>query len=133
MLIDEFLPKVEEWVDKSKGRIRADVAHEKLVAMGVLAVRSARRGGRWRGRGRRGWSGHRRVFRPWVPEPGLWLQFDWGDGPRVDGRPHVVVLRVAGLVAVPGGAADVGSHPADAAGLPGRDTALGSVGHRRMR
>ena len=26
------------------------------------------------------------MFRPWVPEPGLWLQFDWGSGPRV-GRP----------------------------------------------
>ena len=28
-------------------------------------------------------AGQRRVFRPWVPEPGLWLQFDWGAGPRV--------------------------------------------------
>ena len=25
MLIDEFLPKVEEWVDRSHGKIRADV------------------------------------------------------------------------------------------------------------
>jgi hypothetical protein len=32
------------------------------------------------------WAGHRRTYRPWVPEPWLWLQFDWGDGPRVDGR-----------------------------------------------
>ena len=24
-------------------------------------------------------------FRPWIPEPGLWLQFDWGEGPRVAG------------------------------------------------
>jgi hypothetical protein len=36
---------------------------------------------------KRSWrAGHRRVFRPWVPEPGLWLQFDWGDGPRINGR-----------------------------------------------
>ena len=33
-LVDEFLPKIEEWVEKSNGKIRADVAHDKLVAMG---------------------------------------------------------------------------------------------------
>ena len=37
-LIDEFLPKVEEWVEASKGKIRADVAHEKLMAMGFPGV-----------------------------------------------------------------------------------------------
>jgi transposase len=31
-------------------------------------------------------TGHRRVFRPWVPEPGLWLQWDWGHGPMIRGR-----------------------------------------------
>jgi transposase len=85
MLIDEFGDKVEEWMDRSEGRIRADVVHDKLVAMGFTgserttrrAVAAARK--RW-------WSGHRRVFRPWVPEPGLWLQFDWGDGPKIAGR-----------------------------------------------
>ena len=84
-LIDAFLPKVEELVDQSRGRIRADKVHERLIAMGfsgtprttrraVAAAKSA-----WR-------AGRRRTYRPWVPEPGLWLQFDWGDGPRVDGR-----------------------------------------------
>ena len=33
-LIDEYLPKVEEWVEQSQGKVRADVAHDKLVAMG---------------------------------------------------------------------------------------------------
>ncbi len=33
-LIDEFLPKIEEWVERSKGKIRADKAHEKLLALG---------------------------------------------------------------------------------------------------
>ena len=28
MLIDEYLPKVEEWVERSKGKVRADVAHD---------------------------------------------------------------------------------------------------------
>jgi hypothetical protein len=31
-------------------------------------------------------TGHRRVFRPWILEPCLWLQFDWGEGPRIGGR-----------------------------------------------
>ncbi|MGI8612909.1 MAG: hypothetical protein ACR2KL_03010 [Nocardioidaceae bacterium] len=33
-LIDECLPKVEEWVEHSNGKIRADRAHEKLVGLG---------------------------------------------------------------------------------------------------
>jgi transposase len=28
----------------------------------------------------------RRVYRPWVTEPGLWLQYDFGDGPTIGGR-----------------------------------------------
>jgi transposase len=84
-LIDAFLPKVEELVDKSKGRIRADKVHERLAAMGFAGTeRTTRRAVRaakdaWR-------AGRRRTYRPWVPEPGLWLQFDWGDGPKVNGR-----------------------------------------------
>jgi transposase len=31
-------------------------------------------------------AGQRRVFRPWVTEPGLGRQWDWGEGPRVGGR-----------------------------------------------
>jgi hypothetical protein len=32
--IDPFLPKVEELVERSEGKIRADVVHQRLVAMG---------------------------------------------------------------------------------------------------
>ena len=28
-------------------------------------------------------AGHRRCYRPWVPEPGMWFQWDYGDGPQV--------------------------------------------------
>jgi transposase len=83
--IDEFLTKVEEWVEKSKGHIRADRVHERLVPMGYTgAERTTRRvvselKQRYR-------DGHRRTYRPWVPEPGLWLQFDWGEGPRIGAR-----------------------------------------------
>jgi hypothetical protein len=33
-LIEEFLPKVEEWIDRSNGQLRADRAHDKLAALG---------------------------------------------------------------------------------------------------
>jgi len=83
-LIDEFLAKVEEWVENSKGKIRADVAHEKLLALGFTgserttrrAVAAVRRSYRL---------GNIRVHRPWVSEPGMWLQYDFGDGPVVAG------------------------------------------------
>jgi transposase len=81
---DAFLPKIEEWVEASKGRIRADKAHEKLQGLGYAgSERSTRRAiaqvkAAWR-------LGHIRVHRPWITEPGMWLQYDFGDGPRVGG------------------------------------------------
>ena len=84
-LIDPYLDKVEELVEHSRGKIRADVVHDRLRSMGFegnerttrRAVAAAKKAYR---------SGHRRPYRPWLPEPGKWLQFDWGDGPRVNGR-----------------------------------------------
>ena len=84
MLVDPYRAKLEEWVDRSRGKVRADVAHEKLIALGytgserttrraVAEVKAVYRAGR------------RRVHRPWVPEPGMWFQYDFGDGPRVRG------------------------------------------------
>jgi len=75
---------LEEWVERSRGRIRADVVHSKLVALGyagsertwrraVAAVKAHYRLGRVR------------VHRPWVTEPGMWLQYDFGDGPLIGG------------------------------------------------
>lgn len=88
-MVDAFAVKIDEWVDRSRGKIRADRAHQSLVAMGYRgserttrrAVAEAKR--RWRQeRGRR--------TRPWVPEPGLWMQWDYGDGPEVCGRSTVL-------------------------------------------
>ncbi len=90
-LIDEFLPKLEEWVERSHGKVRADVAHEKLLALGytgserttrraVAKCKSAYRTGRVR------------VHRPWVAEPGMWLQYDYGDGPVIDGVKTVLFV-----------------------------------------
>lgn len=84
MLIDEFLPKVEEWVDRSNGIVRADVAHDKLVALGFTgSERTTRRAVAAVKKNYR--LGRVRVHRPWVTEPGMWLQYDFGDGPVIDG------------------------------------------------
>ncbi|MGH3446612.1 MAG: IS21 family transposase [Nocardioidaceae bacterium] len=82
-LIDEFLSKVEEWVERSNGRVRADVAHEKLLALGYEgSERTTRRAVAMVKRSYR--AGRVRVHRPWVTEPGMWLQYDYGDGPVID-------------------------------------------------
>lgn len=83
--IDAFLEKVEEWVDASKAKVRADVVHSRLATMGYLgSPRSTRRAV---GAAKTAWrAGQRRTYRPWIPEPGMWLQFDWGEGPRIKGR-----------------------------------------------
>lgn len=98
-VIDPFVPKIEELIETSKGKVRADVVHERLVALGFTgadrttrrAVRAARAA--W-------WAGHRRSYRPWITEPGMWLQFDWATGPLVpgpDGRARSTSLFCAWL------------------------------------
>ena len=83
-LIDEFLPTVEEWVERSRGKVRADVAHERLLALGFTgSERTTRRAVAAVKKSYR--LGNTRVHRPWVTEPGLWLQYDFGDGPVIDG------------------------------------------------
>src|SRR5947209_10749062 len=76
--------KIDELVDRSRALARADVVHGVLIAMGYAgsyrttrrAVAEAKR--RWRNK-------HGRRTRPWIPQPGLWLQWDYGDGPEVAG------------------------------------------------
>jgi hypothetical protein len=36
--VDAFTTKIEEWVDRSGGRIRADARHQRLVAMGYMGA-----------------------------------------------------------------------------------------------
>jgi hypothetical protein len=87
--IDGFLPKVAEWVLHSRGKIRADRAHEKLLALGYRgSERTTRRAVH---EAKVAFSlGQVRVHRPWVTEPGMWLQYDFGDGPVIDGRKTVL-------------------------------------------
>ena len=98
-----FLPKLEELVERSEGKIRADVAHEKITAMGYAgSERITRRAVAQLKAAYR--AGQRRVFRPWIPEPVMWASTTSGTGPG-RGRGDGAVLPVAGLVPVPGGAA----------------------------
>ena len=89
-IADAFAEKIDEWVRRSNGKVRADVVHAKLVAMGypgserttrrvVSALKSAYR------------ADCHRIYRPWLPEPGLWLQWDFAEGPVVD-RVRVVLF-----------------------------------------
>ena len=100
-LVDPFAEKIDELVDRSRAQIRADKAHGVLVAMGYegsyrttrRAVAEAKR--RWRQR-------HGRRTRPWIPQPGLWLQWDYGDGPEVAGTRAVLFCAwLAWSVVVP--------------------------------
>src|SRR6187551_2306666 len=67
-LIDPHLGKVEEWVERSHGKIRADVVADKLAAVGFAGsertVRRAVAAAKVNYR-----AGRRRVYRPWIPEP----------------------------------------------------------------
>lgn len=84
-ITDPFLEKIEEWVERSNGKIRADVAFDKLRALGYSGSdRTVRRAVAEAKASYR--KGNRRVYRPWVPEPGMWAQWDWGEGPRIGGR-----------------------------------------------
>ncbi|MGH9068770.1 MAG: Mu transposase domain-containing protein [Acidimicrobiales bacterium] len=86
-IIDSYREKIEELVDRSHGKVRADVVHEHhIVAMGFVGDERTTR--RAVAQAKAAYSaGHRRTYRPWVPEPGMWCQYDWGQGPVVCGRP----------------------------------------------
>ena len=78
-MIDDWRDVLEGWVADSRAKIRADMAHQRLQSLGYAgsgcttrrAVAEAK--AQWRLR-------HTRVHRPWITEPGLWLQYDFGDG-----------------------------------------------------
>lgn len=88
-VVDPFLPKIEELVERSKGKVRADVVHDKLVAMGYPGAERTTRRAVARAKAAYA-AGRRRVFRPWIPEPGMWAQYDFGVGPAVAGTPTVL-------------------------------------------
>lgn len=101
------------------------MCHDKLVALGFdgsdrtvrRAVAEAKASFR---------AGRRRVYRPWIVEPGMWAQWDWGHGSDDCRAGCELVLRVVGVVSAPGGDPDLGPDPADGHRLSGRvDATLG--------
>ena len=88
-LADAFVDKIAEWIERSGGRVRADIVHRKLVAMGYPgSERTTRRVVAALKRDYLRVS--HRIYRPWIPEPGLWLQWDYGHGPVVEGMRAVL-------------------------------------------
>src|SRR5437870_2019219 len=86
-VIDPFRDYIETWVDESHGRVRADVVQTKLEALGLGYAGSERTVRRAVAEAKAAYrAGHRRRFRPWLPEPGLWFQWDYADGPLIEGR-----------------------------------------------
>ena len=126
-LIDPFLAKIEELVETSEGEVRADVVHERLVAMGFTGDERTTRRAVAHGQG--GVAGRASAPVPAVDHrAGAVAAVRLGRrADRVRARrpaaADVAVLRVAGVVAVPGGDPDLGPHAGHAAGLPGRDAA----------
>jgi hypothetical protein len=67
------------------------VAHEKLQALGYTgSERTTRRAVAKIKADYR--AGKRRVHRPWIAEPGTWLQYDYGEGAVVDGVKTVLFV-----------------------------------------
>jgi hypothetical protein len=68
---EAFADKITEWIARSNSKVRADVVHDKLVAMGyqgserttrrvVAALKAAYE------------HEHHRTYMPWITEPGAW-------------------------------------------------------------
>ena len=69
-LVDGYADKLEEWLEASRGKVRADVVHDKLAALGY--TRSERTTRRAVAAAKKAYRARRpRLYRPWVPEPGM--------------------------------------------------------------
>lgn len=89
--VDRFADHIDGWIDRSNGKIRADVVHDKLIRLGYTgSERTTRRAVAEAKKCHR--LATTRIHRPWVTEPGLWVQYDFGDGPRIDGVKTVLFV-----------------------------------------
>ena len=83
--IDKFFFLIEEAVDKSKGKIRADRIHVRLKLLGYPgSMRTTRRAV---AKAKRAFKkANQRIYWPWIPEMGKWAQYDFSDGPVIEGK-----------------------------------------------
>ena len=72
-------------MERSRGKIRADRCHAKLKVLGFEGSDRTVRRAVAEAKKNFG-AGRRRVYRPWIPELGMWAQWDWGAGPVIAGR-----------------------------------------------
>jgi transposase len=77
-----YVDKIDEWIERSSGLVRADVVHEKLTAMGYAGSERTTRRVVAELKHRFHKMTHR-IYKPWITEPGLWLQYDFANGPAV--------------------------------------------------
>ena len=69
---DAFSEKIEEWIERSGGKVRADVVHQKLVTMGYEGSERTTRRVVSILKANRSQVSHR-IYKPWITEPGMWL------------------------------------------------------------
>ena len=82
---DKFFHLIEESVEKSRGKIRADRIHTRLQLLGYIgSMRTTRRAV---ARAKATWvKANERIYWPWIAEIGKWAQYDFSDGPVIDGK-----------------------------------------------
>ena len=82
-LIGPHRPLIDDLVQQSRGRIRADKCHQRLMQLGYTGSERTTR--RAVAKAKQAYKKqNRRVFRPWITEPGKWAQWDWAKGPPVN-------------------------------------------------
>jgi hypothetical protein len=81
---DAFAEKIVEWIERSGGKVRADVVHEKLRAMGYAGSERTTRRVVASLKANYNRQNHR-IYKPWITEPGMWLQYDFGADPVIEG------------------------------------------------
>ncbi|RAX45721.1 IS21 family transposase [Arthrobacter sp. AQ5-05] len=87
---EPFIEQIEAWVKTSQGKIRGDIVHERLVPLGYTGSVRTTRTAVAKAKAAYQEAEGTRPHRPWTPEPGLWLQYDFGDGPVIDGAKTVL-------------------------------------------
>jgi hypothetical protein len=91
-MTDPFLPRMISWIDQTRGQIRGDVIHGKLLALGFTGCERTTRTTLAELKAKcRPWNVRVHGLDAgslasgfWLLASGFWLQYDYGDAPVVD-------------------------------------------------